>query len=88
MSYKGITRGIARVPQQFKAKFNLGEVTKDQVYIDAERRFKEFDQDCKKLNEEFKRYFNAIKGMGFLLWLPFRQLVSAIEICVLLTTWL
>lgn len=62
MSYKGFTRSLARAPQQFKAKFNLGEVSKDQVYLDAERRFKEFDQDCKKLNGEFKRYFNAIKG--------------------------
>ena len=51
MSMKGITKGIARAPQSFKAKFNIGEQTKDLVYIDAERRFKELEKETKKLHE-------------------------------------
>ncbi|QNP98398.1 Cytoskeletal regulator [Yarrowia lipolytica] len=60
---KGITKGIARAPQSFKAKFNIGEQTKDLVYIDAERRFKELEKETKKLHEESKKYFDAINGM-------------------------
>lgn len=63
MSMKGITKGIARAPQSFKAKFNIGEQTKDLVYIDAERRFKELEKETKKLHEESKKYFDAINGM-------------------------
>lgn len=63
MSMKGITKGIVRAPQSFKAKFNIGEQTKDLVYIDAERRFKELEKETKKLHEESKKYFDAINGM-------------------------
>lgn len=41
----------------------MGEVTKDPVYIDAERRFKEFETETKKLHDESKKYFNAVNGM-------------------------
>lgn len=63
MSMKGITKGLVRAPQSFKAKFNIGEQTKDLVYIDAERRFKELEKETKKLHEESKKYFEAINGM-------------------------
>lgn len=52
-----------QAPQQFKAKFNLGENTKDAVYIDAERRFQELETETKKLHDESKKYFDAINGM-------------------------
>jgi amphiphysin len=52
-----------QAPQQFKAKFNLGENTKDAVYIDAERRFQELETETKKLHDESKKYFEAINGM-------------------------
>lgn len=41
----------------------MGEQTKDAVYIDAERRFQELETETKKLHDESKKYFDAIKGM-------------------------
>ena len=54
---------IAQAPQTFKQKFNIGEVTKDAVFIDAERRFQELEKETKKLHDESKKYFDAINGM-------------------------
>ncbi|GKZ28207.1 hypothetical protein AbraIFM66950_000018 [Aspergillus brasiliensis] len=63
MSLKGFQKSIVRAPQQFKAKFNIGEHTKDPVYLDAERRFQELEKETKKLHDESKKYFDAINGM-------------------------
>ncbi|KKK14394.1 hypothetical protein P175DRAFT_0515660 [Aspergillus ochraceoroseus IBT 24754] len=63
MSLKGIQKSIIRAPQTFKAKFNIGEHTKDAVYTDAERRFQELEKETKKLHDESKKYFDAINGM-------------------------
>ncbi|KAL1601215.1 BAR adaptor protein Hob1 [Nothophoma quercina] len=63
MSWKGLTKGVTRAPQTFKQKFNIGEITKDAIYIDAERRFTELEKETKKLHEESKKYFEAINGM-------------------------
>lgn len=46
-----------------KARFNVGEQTKDAVYIDSERRFQELETETKKLHDESKRYADAINGM-------------------------
>lgn len=62
MSLKGFQKSIVRAPQQFKAKFNIGEHTKDPVYLDAERRFQELEKETKKLHDESKKYFDAING--------------------------
>ncbi|CAK7220832.1 BAR adaptor protein Hob1 [Sporothrix bragantina] len=63
MSFKGFQKGLARAPQQFRQKFNMGEQTKDPVYMDAERRFADLEMQTKKLHEESKRYADAINGM-------------------------
>ncbi|CRG86112.1 Protein hob1 [Talaromyces islandicus] len=63
MSLKGFSKSLARTPQQFKLKFNIGEHTKDAVYIDAERRFQELETETKRLHDESKKYFDAINGM-------------------------
>lgn len=63
MSLKGFSKGFVRAPQQFKARFNMGENTKDPVYADAERRFQELEKDTKKLHEDSKKYFEAIDGI-------------------------
>ncbi|KAH8599304.1 BAR domain-containing protein [Bisporella sp. PMI_857] len=63
MSFKGFQKSVIRAPQTFKAKFNLGEITKDAVYLDAERRFQELETETKKLHTESKKYFDAINGM-------------------------
>ncbi|EOO02716.1 putative bar domain-containing protein [Phaeoacremonium minimum UCRPA7] len=63
MSFRGFQKSISRAPQQFKSRFNIGENTKDAVYIDAERRFQELETETKKLHDESKRYFDAINGM-------------------------
>ena len=62
MSIKGFTKSITRTPQQFKQKFNLGDITKDAIFIDAERRFEELEKETKKLHDESKKYFDAING--------------------------
>lgn len=41
----------------------MGEITKDAIYIDAERRFQELENETKKLHSESKKYFDAINGM-------------------------
>ncbi|KAJ5818054.1 protein hob1 [Penicillium riverlandense] len=63
MSFKGFQKGLARAPQQFKVKFNIGEHSSDPVYSDAERRFQELETETKKLHDESKKYFDAINGM-------------------------
>jgi amphiphysin len=64
MSLKGVGKSLTRAPQQFKQRFNLGDNTKDAVYIDAERRFAELETETKKLHDESKKYFDAINGMS------------------------
>ncbi|KAL4915848.1 hypothetical protein BDW62DRAFT_119020 [Aspergillus aurantiobrunneus] len=63
MSLKGFQKSIVRAPQTFKARFNIGENTKDAVYLDAERRFQELEKETKKLHDESKKYFDAVNGM-------------------------
>ncbi|KAK4508583.1 hypothetical protein PRZ48_002322 [Zasmidium cellare] len=63
MSWKGFTKSATRAPQMFKQRFNMGEITKDAIYIDAERRFAELEKETKKLHDESKKYFDAINGM-------------------------
>lgn len=63
MSFKGLKKSIVRTPQNIRMKFNMGEITHDAVYLDAERRFKELESETKKLSDESKRYFNAVNGM-------------------------
>lgn len=67
MSLKGFGKSLSRAPQTFKARFNIGENTKDPVYIDAERRFQELEKETKKLHDDSKKYFDAINGRYFLL---------------------
>lgn len=63
MSFKGFTKAVARAPQSFRQKFNMGEQVEDPVYEDAERRFKELETEVKKLSDESKRYSGAVNGM-------------------------
>ncbi|KAL2115635.1 hypothetical protein VTJ04DRAFT_9890 [Mycothermus thermophilus] len=63
MSLRGLQKGIARAPQQIKAKFNIGEHTKDPIYIDSERRFTDLEAETKRLHDESRKYFEAINGM-------------------------
>lgn len=63
MSFKGLKKSIVRVPQNFRQKMNMGDITQDAVYIDAERRFKELEVETKKLSDELKRYFSSVNGM-------------------------
>lgn len=41
----------------------MGDITKDDIYIDAERRFAELEKETKKLHDESEKYFKAINGM-------------------------
>lgn len=41
----------------------MGDITKDAIYIDAERRFAEMEKETKKLHDESRKYFEAINGM-------------------------
>ena len=37
-------------------RFAQGEITKDAIYIDAERRFEELEKETKRLHDESKKY--------------------------------
>ncbi|KAI1178602.1 BAR domain-containing protein [Nemania sp. FL0916] len=63
MSLRGFQKSVIRAPQQLKAKFNIGEHTKDAVFIDSERRFVELETETKRLNDASRKYFDAINGM-------------------------
>ncbi|KAI0540535.1 BAR domain-containing protein [Xylaria digitata] len=63
MSFRGFQKSVVRAPQQLKAKFNIGEHTKDAVFIDSERRFQELENETKRLHDESRKYFDAINGM-------------------------
>ncbi|KAK4546960.1 hypothetical protein LTR36_001692 [Oleoguttula mirabilis] len=63
MSWKGFQKSATRAPQMFKQRFNMGDITKDAIYIDAERRFADLEKETKKLHDESKKYFEAINGM-------------------------
>ncbi|KAF8467304.1 reduced viability upon starvation protein [Kalaharituber pfeilii] len=63
MSWKGFSKGVQRTPQTIKQRFNMGDNTKDPIYLDAERRFMELEQETKKLHDESKKYFDAINSM-------------------------
>ncbi|KAI9845006.1 MAG: hypothetical protein M1837_005150 [Sclerophora amabilis] len=56
MSWKGFSKSVVRTPQTVKQRFNVGETTKDAVYIDAERRFQELETETKKLHAESKKF--------------------------------
>lgn len=79
MSIKGFTKSVTRAPQQFKQKFNIGDISKDAVFIDAERRFAELETETKKLHTESKKYFEAINGTEEKHDLPIVRLTSAQE---------
>ncbi|KAK9239833.1 BAR domain-containing protein [Lipomyces kononenkoae] len=63
MSWKGIQKSVVRAPQSLRQKLNIGEQTKDAVFNDAERRFKELEVETKKLHDESEKYFAAINSM-------------------------
>lgn len=63
MSWKGFQRGVVRAPQQFRQRMNIGHITKDDVFIDAELRFTAIENSTKKLHEESKRYWKGVQGM-------------------------
>ncbi|KXJ91065.1 BAR domain-containing protein [Microdochium bolleyi] len=63
MSFRGFQKSVIRAPQQFKAKFNIGEIHKDAVFTDSERRFQELETETKRLHDESKKYFDSINGM-------------------------
>lgn len=54
---------LTQAPQSIKQKLNIGQITKDAVYIDAERRFKQLEDETKKLHTESKKYSEAVNGM-------------------------
>ncbi|OUM53692.1 hypothetical protein BVG19_g2998 [[Candida] boidinii] len=63
MSFKGFQKAVLRAPQNLRQKFNMGEITDDPVYTDAERRFKELEETTKRLSDESKRYHKAVNDM-------------------------
>ncbi|KAI2624116.1 BAR domain-containing protein [Xylaria nigripes] len=63
MSFRGFQKSVVRAPQQLKAKFNIGEHTKDAVFIDSERRFQDLEAETKRLHDASTRYTEAINGM-------------------------
>lgn len=60
---EGLILTLLQAPQQFKQKFNMGEITKDPVYVDAELRFQDLERETKRLHDESEKYFKSINGM-------------------------
>jgi amphiphysin len=52
-----------QAPQQFRVKINRGDITKDAIFIDAERRFQDLETETKKLHDDSTKYTQAINGM-------------------------
>ncbi|GMG28389.1 unnamed protein product [Ambrosiozyma monospora] len=63
MSFKGFQKALVRTPQTLRQKLNMAETTSDAVYEDAERRFKELEEQTKRLSDESKRYHKAVNDM-------------------------
>ncbi|GAP84690.1 putative bar domain-containing protein [Rosellinia necatrix] len=63
MSFRGFQKSVVRAPQQLKAKFNIGEHTKDAVFIDSDRRFQELENETLRLHDASRKYSDAINGM-------------------------
>lgn len=64
MSFKGFSKGLVRAPTLVKQKFNMGtQAEEDPVFVDAERRFKEFEVETKRLTDESNKYFKAVNGL-------------------------
>ncbi|KAI0206137.1 BAR domain-containing protein [Astrocystis sublimbata] len=63
MSFRGFQKSVVRAPQQIKARFSIGEHTKDAVFIDSERRFQELESETKRLHDGSRKYSEAITGM-------------------------
>lgn len=55
MSWKGFTKSVVRTPQTVRQKFNMGDITKDAIYTDAERRFADLETETKRLHDESKK---------------------------------
>ncbi|KAI7212120.1 BAR-domain-containing protein [Hortaea werneckii] len=63
MSWKGLTKAVQRAPHRVLVAAHRVEETKDDVYDDAQLRFKELEKDTAKLHNESKKYFESIHGM-------------------------
>ncbi|KAJ3129147.1 hypothetical protein HK098_002388 [Nowakowskiella sp. JEL0407] len=61
MSLKGLTKAIARLPQLIASKTGNGD--DDPVYVDLETRFKKLDSNMKRLNEDAKKFKDAMTAM-------------------------
>jgi len=55
MSWKGFQKAAIRTPQSLKQRFNMGEITKDAIYVDAERRFQDLENETRKLHDESEK---------------------------------
>ncbi|RMZ35038.1 hypothetical protein D0859_00773 [Hortaea werneckii] len=63
MSLKGLTKGFKRAPHRLLVATHRIEETHDEVFTDAELRFKHLEAQTKKLHNESKKYFESIHGM-------------------------
>ncbi|KAI6787376.1 hypothetical protein KC332_g18600, partial [Hortaea werneckii] len=63
MSLKGFTKGFKRAPHRLLVATHRIEETHDEVFTDAELRFKHLEAQTKKLHNESKKYFESIHGM-------------------------
>ncbi|KAI7601354.1 hypothetical protein KC343_g15295, partial [Hortaea werneckii] len=59
MSLKGLTKGVKRAPHRLLVATHRIEETHDEVFTDAELRFKHLEAQTKRLHKESKTYFES-----------------------------
>lgn len=63
MSWKGFKKGVARLPQRVMQKTGHSESTNDEEFNDMEERFKFLVDQTKRLNDDSKKFKQAIQDM-------------------------
>ncbi|KAJ3165011.1 hypothetical protein HK101_000318 [Irineochytrium annulatum] len=63
MSWKGFQKAVSRLPQMVMAKAGYSDETQDQEFNEIEERFKLFEANAKKLNEDAKKFKDALNLM-------------------------
>ncbi|KAJ3292847.1 hypothetical protein HDU76_007121, partial [Blyttiomyces sp. JEL0837] len=63
MSWKGLTKAVARLPQMVMTKAGYSEETVDPEFAELEERFKSLDTNARKLHEDAKKFKDSLSLM-------------------------
>ncbi|KAI9363996.1 hypothetical protein DFJ73DRAFT_480677 [Zopfochytrium polystomum] len=63
MSWKGLTKAVARLPQLVMTRAGYAEGTQDPEFTEIEENFKLFDANARKLHEDAKKFKDSLSLM-------------------------